>query len=43
MDGLDLHDLLEREIPLNNVLEQKVRRFAEIGFPFVPVRELFPR
>jgi len=43
MDGLDLHDLLEREIPLNNVLEQKVRRFAETGFPFIPVRELFPR
>lgn len=43
MDGLDLHDLLEQEIPLNNVLEQKVRRFAETGFPFIPVRDLFPK
>jgi len=42
MDGLDLHDLLEREIPLTTVLELKVRRFAETGNPYVPVHELFP-
>ena len=42
MDGLDLYDTLDREIPLNHVLERKVRRAAETGAPFVQVRELFP-
>lgn len=42
MDGLDLYDLLDREIPLNQVLERKVRRAAETGMPFVRVRDIFP-
>ncbi|MCD5963413.1 MULTISPECIES: restriction endonuclease [Gammaproteobacteria] len=42
MDGLDLYDLLDREIPFNQVLERKVRRAAETGMPFVRVRDIFP-
>lgn len=42
MDGLDLFDTLSRELPLNYVLERKVRRAAETGFPFARVRDLFP-
>lgn len=42
MDGLDLHDAMHREIPLNYVLDQKVRRAAETGSPFVRTRDLFP-
>jgi len=41
MDGYDLYETLEREIPLNHVLERKVRRAAETGLPFVRVRDLF--
>lgn len=42
MDGSDLYETLNREIPLNHVLERKVRRAAETGLPFVCVRDLFP-
>lgn len=42
MDGLDLYETLSRELPLNNVLERKVRRAAETGLPFARVRDLFP-
>jgi hypothetical protein len=42
MDGHDLHDTLERELPLGHVLDQKVRRAAETGLTFVRVRDLFP-
>ncbi len=42
MDGLDLYELLDREIPLNQVLERKVRRAAETGMLFLRVRDLFP-
>lgn len=42
MDGFDLFETLEREIPLTQVLERKVRRAAETGSPFVRVRDLFP-
>lgn len=42
MDGLDLFDTLSRELPLNHVLEKKVRRAAESGQPFARVRDLFP-
>ena len=42
MDGLDLHEALAREIPLNHVLERKVRRAAETGKSFISVRDLFP-
>lgn len=41
MDGLDLYEMLDREIPLNQVLERKVRRAAETGAPFIRVRDLF--
>jgi hypothetical protein len=41
MDGLDLYETLSRQLPLNEVLARKVRRAAEIGSPFVRVRELF--
>lgn len=42
MDGYDLYETLHREIPLNHVLDRKVRRAAETGLPFVRVRDLFP-
>jgi hypothetical protein len=42
MDGLDLFDTLSRELPLNHVLEKKVRRAAETGLPFARVRDIFP-
>ena len=42
MDGLDMHEMLNRELPLTHVLEKKVRRAAETGRAFVRVRELFP-
>jgi hypothetical protein len=41
MDGRDMHDALDRQIPLRDVLERKVRRAAETGRPHVPVGELF--
>lgn len=43
MDGLDLYDMLDREISLTQILARKVRRAAESGSPFVRVRDLFPR
>jgi hypothetical protein len=42
MDGYDLSEALTRELPLNHVLERKVRRAAETGIAFVRVRDLFP-
>lgn len=42
MDGLDLYEMLDREIALNHVLDRKVRRAAETGMPFLRVRDLFP-
>ena len=42
MDGIDLYETLSRELPLNRVLERKVRRAAETGSPFARVRDLFP-
>ena len=42
MDGLDLYETLNRELPLNHFLERKVRRAAETGLPFARVRDLFP-
>lgn len=43
MDGFDIYEMLDREIPLNHVLERKVRRAAETGAPFIRVRDLFPQ
>jgi hypothetical protein len=42
VDGLDIHDALSRNLPLDAVLDRKVRRAAETGIPFLPVRDLFP-
>ena len=42
MDGNDIYETLNREIPLNHVLERKIRRAAETGSPFIRVRDLFP-
>lgn len=41
MDGLDLYEMLQRGLPLDDVLARKVRRAAETGATFVRVRELF--
>jgi hypothetical protein len=43
MDGLDLFDTLDREIPLSTALDRKVRRAAETGLPFERIRDLFSR
>lgn len=42
MDGLDIYDMLDRDIALTLVLERKVRRAAETGSPLSRVRDLFP-
>jgi hypothetical protein len=42
MDGHDMSDALSRELPLNAVLERKVRHAAETGIAFRRVRDLFP-
>ena len=42
MDGFDLFDTLSRELPLNHVLDRKVRRSAETGLSFARLRVLFP-
>jgi hypothetical protein len=42
LDGLDLYELLQRCLPLDHVLDRKIRRAAETGMAFVRVRELFP-
>jgi hypothetical protein len=41
MDGLDLYETLDRMLSLADVIARKVRRAAESGQPFVPVRELY--
>lgn len=38
MDGLDLFELLERELTIEAVIEAKARRAVETGWPFVRVR-----
>lgn len=43
MDGLDIFDCFERELPLDHVLSIKARHMAETGKVFERVRELFPR
>lgn len=42
MDGLDLSEMLRRRFTISRVLEAKIRRAAETGKPFTPLRELFP-
>jgi hypothetical protein len=41
IDGFDLFEALARELPLNAVLERKVRHAAETGQAFARVRDLF--
>lgn len=41
MDGLDLYEILNRNLSLSDVLYRKVRRAAETGLPFVRIRDLF--
>lgn len=41
MDGFDMYTILDREIPLREAFERKVRRAAETGSPFIPIVELF--
>lgn len=43
MDGQDLIDILDRELPLSTALDLKVRRAAETGLPFERIRDLFSR
>ena len=40
MNGLDLHEVLSGPLDLAEVIAQKVRRAAETGVAFVPVRDL---
>jgi restriction endonuclease Mrr len=42
MDGLDLYEILNRNLSFVHVLDSKVRRAAETGLPFARVRDLFP-
>ena len=41
MDGFDLSEMLRLKLPFAKIMEAKVRKAAETGSPFVPVRELF--
>lgn len=43
MDGLDLYEVLDRALPLDRVLQAKVRNAAETGLTFSRVRDLFPK
>jgi len=41
MDGLDISEMLQQSLSFADVLARKVRRAAEIGRPFVRVRDLY--
>ena len=41
MDGLDLAQVLSGRLDFLDVIERKLRRAAETGSAFVPVRDLF--
>ena len=41
MDGFDLHEVLDRNLSLAEVLSAKARRAAETNHCYVPVRLLF--
>lgn len=42
MDGLDMYEMLDRNLLFSDVMTRKIRRFAETGQPFVPLRDLYP-
>lgn len=42
MDGYDLYEMLQRGLPLDHVLDRKIRRAVENGLAFNRVRDLFP-
>lgn len=42
VSGFDIDEMLRREIPLQDVIEKKVRAAAETNDAFVSVRDLFP-
>ena len=42
MDGLDLYEMLDKNLSFADVLAKKVRHAAETGNPFVQVRDLYP-
>jgi hypothetical protein len=41
MDGLDLYEMLDKNLSFADVVARKVRRAAESGNPFVRVRDLY--
>lgn len=41
MDGLDLYEMLDKNLSFADVMSNKVRRAAESGNPFVRVRDIF--
>lgn len=41
MDGFDLSEMLRLKLSFVDVMDAKVRRAAETGCPFIPVRDLF--
>lgn len=42
MEGRDIYEALDRNIPIDTVIERKVRHAAETGQPFASLRQLFP-
>ncbi|MGF3027751.1 restriction endonuclease [Methylobacterium aquaticum] len=43
VEGRDLYEAFNRQIPLVDLLRSKIRRAAETGEPFVPLEILFPK
>lgn len=41
MDGLDLYEMLDKNLSFSDVMSKKVRRAAESGNPFIRVSELY--
>lgn len=42
MEGLDLYEMLDRNLSFSDVMARKVRHAAESGNPFVRLRDLYP-
>lgn len=40
--GLDIHEAFDRGLHFDEVIRRKVRRAAETGRPYIPLRTLFP-